>query len=252
MQLSIRSGSESGNGYQVPVSVLVANYLKPTASEASLLSYPELKTLFHEFGHVMQHSSYDGAFTYLSNPPRDFNEAMSQIFENWLEDYDIISAFARHYKTGEILPKNLFDTYLKSLDTLAGIRTHRSLGLAIYDMYLHDKFEPDNPSFLDQIWEKVDQHTVMPMSYEGFYPQAQNHFFFNIPVYLYTYTWSDVYAKDMFSVFKKNGLKDRATGQKYRELILSNGSQRNMTEALKAFLGRPSNNKAFVKSLDLN
>lgn len=251
MQLTIKTGKSTAHGYQIPVAVLVTNHIKPDGEEPSLLSYLELRTLFHEFGHVMQHSSYNGEFTYLSYPPRDFNEAMSQIFEYWLEDYEIVKAFARHHTTGEIVPQDLFETYLKSLDTLTGIRTHRGLGLAMYDMFLHDKYEPDNPAFMNQIWDEVDKYTVLPMSYEGFHPQADTHFFFDIPVYLYTYSWSSVYARDMFSKFNEEGLRNRSTGMRYRDIILSNGIQRDTFEALKEFLGRPSNNKAFINSLGL-
>jgi thimet oligopeptidase len=251
MVLSIRTGKTTPQGYQIPVAVLVTNHIKPTGEEASLLSYPELSTLFHEFGHVMQHSSYNGEFTYLSYPPRDFNEAMSQIFEYWLEDYEIVKTFARHYETGEILPEDLFNTYLKSSNTLSGIRTHRGLGLAMYDMFLHDKYEPENHAFIDKIWDEVDKYTVLPMSYEGFHPHADNHFFFDIPVYLYTYSWSSVYARDMFSKFNEEGLRNRTTGMRYRDIILSNGIQRDTFEALEEFLGRPSNNQAFINSLGL-
>ena len=72
------------------------------------------------------------------------------------------------------------------------------------------------------------------------------------PVYYYGYLWSEVYAQDMFTVFQKNGLTDQATGIKYRELILANGTQRDIIEAVEEFLGRPSNNEAYIKSLGLD
>ena len=93
---------------------------------------------------------------------------------------------------------------------------------------------------------------LMPMYVEGTHPQASWIHINTHPVYYYRYLWSKVYAQDMFTEFEKNGLLDQETGLRYRQLILSNGKQRDAIEAVEEFLGRPSDNEAYIKSLGLN
>lgn len=243
---SIKKGKSTAEGYQVPVSVLVTNFIKPSELKPTLLMFPELRTLFHEFGHVMASASYDGEFAYLASSKRDFNEAMSQMFENWLNNYEIVSSFALHHKTGEVLPQELFEQFIQSTSISDGIRTQVALGNAMYDLMLYDRYNPESNTAIDEYWKTVDEKTVISRHDEGFYPVKH---FFTHPVYYYSYVWSDVYAKDMFSVFKENGLRDQRTGIRYRNIILANGKQRDIDKALEEFLGRPSNNKAFINSL---
>ncbi|MEP5613922.1 MAG: M3 family metallopeptidase, partial [Cyclobacteriaceae bacterium] len=107
--VGLANGKQQTDGYEVPVAMLLGNFTRPTEGLPSLLSHNELSTLFHEFGHIMDGVSYRGDFSYQANSKRDFGEAMSQIFENWIWDYDMLSSFAKHYETGETLPKETFE-----------------------------------------------------------------------------------------------------------------------------------------------
>ena len=248
----LTSGRMTPEGYEVPVCMLLGNFTRPTEELPSLLSHGELNTLFHEFGHVMDKMAYEGEFSSQSDSKRDFTEAMSQIFENWILDYDVLSSFGQHYETGEVFPKELFDNMINAKNVSSGLSAQRQLRNCLYDMNLYDKYDPAKPIDTDQLWRDIDESMgVLNRYIEGTYPQASWIHINTHPVYYYGYLWSEVYAQDMFTVFEKNGLRDTETGVRYRKLILANGSQRDVVEAVEEFLGRPSNNEAYIKSLGL-
>jgi len=250
--VGLTEGRQTKNGYEVPVKMLLGNFTKPTDELPSLVSFSELNTLFHEFGHIMDGVSYEGEFSSQARSKSDFVEAMSQIFENWLSDYDILSSFAKHYKTGEVLPKAEFDRKKEAKNLSSGLSVQRSLRYCMYDMNLYDKYHPDTPIDTEQLWKDIDKEMgVMSRHIEGTHTEASWIHINTHPVYMYGYLWSEVYAQDMFTVFEKNGLRDTETGIRYRKLILANGSQRDIVEAVEEFLGRPSNNEAYIKSLGL-
>lgn len=246
-------GRKTSDGYEVPVSMLLGNFTRPTETLPSLLSHSELNTLFHEFGHIIDGLSYNGEFMYQARSKSDFVEAMSQIFENWIWDYEMLSTFAEHYETGEVLPKELFDNMLRAKNVSSGLFTLMSLRSCVYDMNLYNLYNPEAPMNTDDIWRKIDKDFgVIPMFVNGTHPQASWIHINTHPVYYYGYLWAEVYSQDMFTLFENNGLTDRETGMRYRKLILANGTQRDIVEAVEEFLGRESNNEAYIKSLGLN
>lgn len=245
-------GKSMENGYEVPVSMLLGNFTRPTEKLPSLLSHGELSTLFHEFGHIVDGMSYAGKFATQADSKSDFSEAMSQIFENWIWDYETLSTFAMHYETGEVLPKELFGNMVRAKNITSGLSAINSLRRCIYDLNLYDLYDPNSKMPTDDIWKKIDEELGLMESFvEGTHPQSSWIHINTHPVYMYGYLWSDVYAQDMFSVFEKNGLQDQETGKRYRKLILANGTQRDVVEAVEEFLGRPSNNEAYMKGLGL-
>lgn len=242
----------SGKGDEIPTSMLLGNFTRPTKTEPSLLSQKELKTLFHEFGHIVNMMSYHGEYSVQSDSKADFTESMSQIFENWPWNYDILSTFAKNYKTGEVLPKATFEKMQEAKKVGSGIGTIQSLQRCLYDMNLYDKYNANAPVATDQLWRNIDKQLgVMNFFVEGTHYEANWIHINTHPVYYYGYLWSEVYAQDMFTEFEKNGLRDTKTGLRYRELILANGTQRDIVKTVEEFLGRPSNNKAYIKSLGL-
>ena len=242
----------SGKGKEIPVSMLLGNFTKPTKTQPSLLSQKELKTLFHEFGHIMNMMAYHGEFSAQQESKADFTEAMSQIFENWVLDYGIVSTFAKNYKTGGTLPQATFDKMLQSKKVGGGLAAIQMLQRCLYDMNLYDKYNAANPVPTDDIWKAIDkQLDVMDFYVPNTHYQANWIHVNTHPVYMYGYLWSEVYALDMFTQFEKNGLLDTKTGVRYRKLILANGTQGDIVKAVNEFLGRPSDNKAYVKSLGL-
>ncbi|TRZ46248.1 M3 family metallopeptidase [Robertkochia solimangrovi] len=245
-------GRQTEAGYEIPQGMLLGNFTKPTDQLPSLLSLRELNTLFHEFGHIMNLMSYEGKYFTLAETKADFVESMSQIFENWIEDYDVLSSFAHHYETGEVFPRELFDNIKRAKEAASGLSLYGMLRIALYDINLYDKYDPEHPLNTDQLWKDIETDMgIMPYYMEGTHRQASIIHFNTHPVYVYGYLWSNVYAEDMFTEFEKNGLLDAETGMRYRKLILSNGSQRDVDEVVEEFLGRPTNNEAYIKSLGL-
>ena len=250
--VEIAPGKLTSKGQEVPTCMLLGNFPAPTEKLPSLISHEELSTLFHEFGHIMDNMSYKGEFAWQAGSKEDFAEAMAQIFENWIWDYDMLSTFARHYETGEVLPRDLFDKMYNAKNITSGLDAMGSLRSCVYDMMLYDKFDPAKKMDTDELWRKIDQKMDLPMYVEGTHPQASWIHINTHPTYYYGYLWSEVYAQDMFTVFEEKGLTDTETGKRYRKLILANGTQRDIVEAVEDFLGRPSNNEAYIRSLGLN
>lgn len=245
-------GRATEKGYEIPVAMLLGNFSRPTKTQPSLLSFQELNTLFHEFGHIMNSMAWHGEFSSQFNSKDDFGEAMSQMFENWLWDYEMIASISKHYKTGEKLPKATFNKLLEAKNLSSGYSALNAVRRCYYDMNLYDKYDPAAPVNTDKLWQDIDRQLGFPgLHVEGTHLQASWIHINTHPVYMYGYLWSEVYAQDMFSVFEKNGLLDTATGKRYRELILANGTQRDIVEAVDEFLGRKSDNKAYLKSLGL-
>ncbi len=249
--VGIKPGKKTEEGYEIPVCMLLANFPAPTETLPSMLSHGELSTLFHEFGHIMDNMSYNGEFASQSGSKEDFAEAMSQIFENWIWDYDMLSSFAKHYNTGEILPREMFDNMQNAKNITSGLDAQGSLRSCVYDMVLYDSFDPEKGLDTDELWRIIDKKMAQPMYVEETHPQANWIHINTHPTYYYGYLWAEVFAQDMFTVFNQNGLTDTPTGKRYRQLILANGTQRDITEAVEEFLGRPSNNEAYILSLGL-
>ena len=242
-------GRRRPDGYQIPVVMLLGNFTRPTADRPSLVTHAELRTLFHEFGHVMEGVSYRGDFAMQSNTPADFSEAMSQIFEEWIWDYDVVKTFAHHYRTGEVLPRATFDRMLAARNVSSGMREQGALRSAVYDMTLYDRYDPAHPIHTDSLWKQIDRRFVYSPYVEGLHTQASWIHINGYPTYYYGYIWSAVYAQDMFTQFKPDRLRDGTVGRRYRQLILANGSQRPIDEAVAEFLGRRMNSKAYIQSL---
>ena len=247
------SGKETINGYQMPVAALVCNFPKPTADEPSLMPHSDVKTFFHEFGHVLHAvltqsklSSFAG-----TSVARDFVEAPSQMFENWVWNYDALKLFAKHYKTGEVMPKELFDKMYAAKNVGSGLATLQQIFYGTVDFTYHDKYNPEgSESTTDIVKELQNKITLYPYLKGTHFQAAFGHLMGYSAAY-YGYLWAKVYAQDMFSVFEKNGIMNAETGKRYRQDILSKGGSEKEIDMVKEFLGREPNDKAFLKSLGL-
>lgn len=247
----LTSGNEQADGYEIPVAMLLGNFTPPSEDLPSLVSHGELNTLFHEFGHIAASMSFKGKYAGQNGSLPDFAEAMSQIFENWIWDYDILKTFATHYETGEVLPEETFRNMLDAKNLVSGIGAQRGIQASMYDMVLYNQYDPNNPTPTDQIWRDLEEKFVYASYIEGTHPQAAWIHINTHPTYYYGYLWSRVYAQDMFTAFEENGLLDAETGKRYREVILGNGTQRPILDVVEEFLGRAPNNEAYIRSLGL-
>lgn len=176
---------------------------------------------------------------------------MSQIFENWIWDYDVLRTFARHYESGEVLPRETFDNMLAAKTVTSGVDAQQQLTLAVYDLMLYDRYDPAAPHDTDELWLEIADRFAYAPHVEGTHRQASWIHINTHPVYYYGYIWSAVYSADMFTQFEANGMRDTETGRRYREIILANGTQRPIEETVEDFLGRPMSSEAYIRSLGL-
>jgi len=182
---------------------------------------------------------------------RDFVEAPSQIFENWAWNYESLKLFAKHWKTNEILPKELFDKMLAAKNVGSGLSTEGQIFYGVYDLTLHDKFNPDGGETTDDVAKELRSEITHFEFVPGTHFQAAFGHLNGYGSSYYGYLWSKVYAEDMFSVFAEKGILDKETGTRYRKIILARGSSEEPMDLVVEFLGRKPNNKAFMKSLGL-
>lgn len=250
---SIRKGKQYGNVYQIPTAALICNFNAATENKPALLTHQQAETFFHEFGHVLHNLLTTAELSGQSGTgvKRDFVEAPSQIFENWVWNYDALKLFAKHYKTGEVLPADLFKKMESARNVGSGINASAQLFYGILDYTLHDKFDPAGTESTTDIVKQL-QNKILPYAYvdDTNFQAAFGHLTGYGASY-YSYLWSKVYAEDMFSVFEKKGIMDEKTGMRYRDIILSKGGSRDEYEMVKDFLGRDPNQDAFLKSLGL-
>ncbi len=246
------SGRQLPDGrYQHPVAAIVANLNKPAPSRPSLLTHDEVETFFHEFGHIMHQTLTKARYGRFSgsNVAQDFVEAPSQMLENWVWDAGILQSLSGHYKDHAIkLPKELLDKMIAAKNVDSGLHNLRQLLFCAIDQLYHGAPPDDTTVAYGQVMKDV---FMIPMT-EGTHPEAGfDHLMGGYDAGYYGYLWSKVYAQDMFSRFKAEGLLNPAAGRRYRTEILEKGASRDEMESIKIFLGREPNEDAFLESIGL-
>jgi thimet oligopeptidase len=245
----------SDGGVTKPLAALVCNFTKPTASKPSLLTHDEVETFFHEFGHclhtVLSEARYwDFAGTGVE---RDFVEAPSQMFENWVWDADVLRTFARHYKTGEAFPLELLDGMLAARHLGSGMMAERQFFYGLFDMNCHLVADGvvDTTQLGHDLWgERGDGVELYPAIDHTWFQAAFGHLTGYQAGY-YGYQWSLVYACDMFQRFKELGMLNPDAGKYYRERILAMGGTQDGLDLVRGYLGREPDMTAYLKHLGL-
>ena len=239
----------------VPVSALICNFPEGNADQPSLLYHSDVVTLFHEFGHLVH--SMLGRSDIASQGPfsvkGDFTEAPSQFLENWVWQYESLSLFAKHYKTGEVLPEPLFKKMKQTQLVGIAMQYIRQAYLGMLDFTYEDKYDSlqaNRISIMD-VSKSLSSIRQVPFSEGTHFITGFTHLNGYAANY-YGYLWSKVYAEDMFSVFKKNGVMDTKTGIRYRQEVLEKASTKQELDMLRSFLGREPNSDAFLQSLGIN
>jgi thimet oligopeptidase len=239
--------------HQKPVAGLVCNFTKPTPDSSSLMTHDEVETFFHEFGHCLHNILTDVNIGYFAgtNVESDFVEAPSQMFENWVWDADVLNTFARHYKTGEPLPKELLEGMVKARYLGSGLFAEHQFYYGLTDLAYH--LQPDGQVNTTDVAEKLfAEIELYPPVPHTFYQASFGHL--ANPGYVsgyYGYQWSLVYASDMFQRFKELGMLDPKAGMYYREKILSRGGTVDALDMVKDYLGREPQMDAYLEHLGL-
>jgi oligopeptidase A len=249
-----------GNHLRLPVAYLVCNQSPPVDGRPSLMTFSEVETLFHEFGHGLQHMltrvDYPGAAG-INNVEWDAVELPSQFMENWCYHRDTLLKLARHYETGLPLPEALFQKILAARNFMTGSAILRQVSFGWLDMELHSRYQPGGK---ETIWDVRDRlaktTTVIPPLPENAFLCAFNHIFAGgYAAGYYSYFWAEVLSADAFAAFEDEGLDNEQaiaeTGRRFRDTVLSLGGSQHPMEVFKAFRGREPSTAALLKARGL-
>ena len=226
-----------------PVVFNVCNFTKPAAGQPALISWDDATTMFHEFGHALHGIFSNVKYPTLSgtNVPRDFVEFPSQFNEHWASDPKVFANFARHYRTGKPMPKELVEKIRKTRTYGQGFATTEYLAAALLDMNWH-MLPADAPKQDVDAYEKaslakfgIDMSEIPPRYRTSYFAHVWGG---GYAAGYYAYLWSEVLDHDAFYWFRENGGMTRENGQRFRDLILSRGSTKDLGEAYREFRGR--------------
>jgi thimet oligopeptidase len=231
---------------QLPEARLNGNFAGGADGDPGLMQYSDVVTFFHEFGHMMHavlgsHQEWVGTSSF--NIEWDFVEAPSQMLEEFFHDKKLVDGFAKHYKTGEVLPDDLFNKMLRADAFGRGIGYERQIALANYSLELHDR-TPDKVD-IEGMWK---QATIQGGPWEWVEGNHGFTTFTHLTGYssnYYTYSLSKVIALDFFNQFDKNNLLDGPAAMRYRKMVLEPGGSKSANDLVKDFLGRPQSYEAF-------
>ena len=224
-----------------PHITIVMNFTRPTADKPALLTYDEVTTFLHEFGHALHGLLTKCTYKSLSgtNVYRDFVELPSQLLENWASEKEFLDQFAVHYKTGEKIPVELIEK-IKAADNFnVAYACLRQLSFGYLDMAWHTletPFKGNVLAFEKKAMKSTDVLPVYPTSVMS--PTFSHIFAGGYAAGYYSYKWAEVLDADAFSVFKTNGLFDKETADKFRENVLERGGTENPMDLYKRFRGQ--------------
>jgi len=245
---TVRTAKRLSDGtWQTPVAALECNFPKP-GEQAALMSHEDVVTFFHEFGHVLHHlltrselASYSGTAAV-----RDFVEAPSQMFEEWAWSREVLDLFAKHHKTGEKIPDDLYQAMTRARSFGRALATQRQLFLASIDQEFHAR---DAVGDTTKIVEAVQRATDSFDYVKGTHFQSSFGHLIGYDAGYYGYQWALSLSRDVLTRFRKEGLLNPATARAWRDEVLARGGGSDEREMIARFLGRPPSHDAYLAYL---
>lgn len=254
---ALYTGIERSGGLEPHVGVICGNLTPPVGAKPALLTHREVETIFHEFGHLLHQCLSRVPLRSLAgtNVAWDFVELPSQIMENWCWEREALDLFARHYQTGDRVPEEIFQR-MKRARTFRGANAQmRQLGFGVVDFELHSGPPPGSAAELVELARRtLERFSPVELPPEHASIASFTHLFADPVGYAagyYSYKWAEVLDADAFTAFRANGIFDRATGLRFRDLILSRGDGEDPAELYRAFMGRDPNPEALMERLGL-
>jgi Zn-dependent oligopeptidase len=232
---------------------IVCNFTPPTATKPSLLTFNEVTTLFHEFGHALHGMLANTTYPSLSGTSVywDFVELPSQVMENWCYQPEALALFAHHYETGEIIPQHFVEKIKESASFLEGMATLRQLSFGILDMAYHAKSQTiaDVKAFEKAAFEGT---TLYPDVEENCMSTSFSHIFQGgYSSGYYSYKWAEVLDADAFAYFEEKGIFNQEVAAQFKDNVLSKGGTELPMELYKRFRGQEPNVDALLKRAGL-
>ncbi|MDH5573309.1 MAG: oligopeptidase A [Gammaproteobacteria bacterium] len=232
---------------QIPVAYLTCNLTPPIGNEPSQFTHDEVITLFHEFGHGLHHmlTQVDHiGVSGINGVAWDAVELPSQFMENWCWEKESLALIARHFKTDETLPDELYNKMYAAKNFQSGMQMVRQLELSLFDFRLHYEYDPALKSIHGERVQKMLDDVraavavIKPAPYNRFQHAFSHIFAGGYAAGYYSYKWAEVLSADAFSVFEEQGIFDHASGRKFMHLVLEQGGTREPMELFVAFRGR--------------
>ena len=247
-QFDIRTGIE---GRQIPEAALVCNLPGGEPGDPGLCEYNDVNTFFHEFGHLL-HNMFAGHHKWVGTggirTEHDFVEAPSQMLEEWMKSPEVLAVFAKDPKTGKVIPADLVKRMNRANDFGKGLAVRRQMVYAGLSLGCYDR-DPAGVSTDQMFSDLVKKYQPFPFVDGTHFQCSFGHLDGYSAVY-YTYMWSSVIAKDMFSKFDKNDLLAPGAAKAYREAVLAAGGAKPAAQMVHDFLGRDFNEQAWKAWLD--
>jgi len=245
-----------GEPIRLPVAYICCNQTPPSSDKPSLMTFNEVSTLFHEFGHALQHmlTTVDiGLAAGINNIEWDAVELASQFMENWCYDRPTLRGLARHWETGESLPDEMIDSLIAARTFREGSTTLRQVNFSLIDMELYHRYDPAGDESPLDVQRRIGAETlVMPPLPEDRFLCSFSHIFAGgYSAGYYSYKWSAVLSADAFGAFEEAGLQDedavRKLGRHFRDTVLALGGSRAPMEVFKDFRGREPQPDALLR-----
>ena len=232
---------------------IVCNFTPPTETKPSLLTFNEVTTLFHEFGHALHGMLANTTYPSLSGTSVfwDFVELPSQVMENWCYEPEALALFAKHYETGEIIPQEFVTKIKESASFLEGMATMRQLSFGLLDMAYHGKAQEISEV---KLFEKaaMDETTLFPDVSENCMSVSFSHIFQGgYSSGYYSYKWAEVLDADAFAYFQEKGIFNPEVANKFKEHVLSKGGTEAPMTLYKRFRGQEPQPEALLKRAGL-
>lgn len=224
-----------------PLVSLVMNFTPSTPKSPSLLSFDEVTTFLHEFGHALNGMLSDVPYASLSctNSQHDFVELPSQLNENWATEYEFLKTFARHYQTGELIPEEYIAQLKKMRQYMAGYASARQLSFGYLDMMWHTHDFNEDVDIREQEQRVFSSLASLPIYPEACMCTSFNHIFSGgYAAGYYGYKWAEMLEADAFSRFREEGVMNQEVARRYAETILSKGGSKPAMEMFVDFMGR--------------
>ncbi|MAL58908.1 MAG: peptidase M3 [Flavobacteriaceae bacterium] len=233
---------------------IVCNFTKPTSKKPSLLTFNEVTTLFHEFGHALHGMLANTTYAGLSgtNVYWDFVELPSQVLENWCYEKETLELFAKHFETHEVIPMELVEKIKESATFHEGMQTLRQISFGLLDMAWHGG-NPSKIASVKEFEEKAFENTKLyPDTTQTCMSTSFSHIFQGgYSAGYYSYKWAEVLDADAFEYFKQEGIFNKKVATKFKEFVLSQGGTQDPMELYVKFRGQKPNPEALLKRAGL-
>ncbi|KAH9300446.1 hypothetical protein KI387_012029, partial [Taxus chinensis] len=248
--------AQDGSSVRLPIAHMVCNQTPPVGDEPSLMTFREVETVFHEFGHALQHmltKQDEGLVAGIRGVEWDAVELPSQFMENWCYHRDTLMGIAKHYKTGETLSEAIYSKLVAARTFRAASQNLRQIRFASIDLELHSKYVPGSSETIFDVDYRVSQRTqvLQPLPDDRFLCSFSHIFAGGYEAGYYSYKWAEVLSADAFSAFEEAGLDNekavKETGRRFRDTILALGGGRPPLQVFMDFRGREPSTDALLR-----